>query len=575
MSLLINSQSLSKAFGSQILFKELSLSISTGDRIGLIGPNGAGKSTFLKILAGIEDADQGSLAPKSNLKIGYVPQVSEFPDISPLQVLLENQIEVYFAEMWLTKLGFKGTEVSAATLSGGWKRRLAIAKAMSTEPDILLLDEPTNHLDLEGVLWLEKFLQEEVNTFIAVSHDRSFLQNITNRIVEINPLYPKGLFAIKGSYESFLEKKELFIEGQAQQERSIATKARRESAWLRQNPKARTTKSQSRIDQAEEIFEEHGDIKKRNLQKNVALSFQSSGRETRKLVVAKNIKFGFNDTALFEHLDITLVAGMRLGLLGSNGSGKTTFLKLLAEELEPMQGTIKRADNLKIVYFDQHRTKLPDHITLHEALAPNGDYVFYNNHPIHVNGWCKRFLFSPTQLGMPIGTLSGGERARISIAQLMLKPADLLLLDEPTNDLDIPTLQVLEENLVEFPGAIVLITHDRYMLQEICNTFLALIPGREAKLYQQYSEWERAQEENISVKKSKSSPSTKRGEGRSIKQIEKSISDKEKKLHELNLLLDDSKVVSNAEHLADLCKKIADFEAQIDLLYKELEKCDV
>lgn len=566
-----------KSFGSQRLFQGLSLSIFAGDRLGLIGPNGAGKSTLLKILAGCELPDAGTLAPRKDLRIGYVTQSNDFPDLTPLEILLErlesessipDYQKVNLAETWLSKLGFEGKEGSAKLLSGGWKKRLAIALELLTQPDLLLLDEPTNHLDLEGVLWLEKFLLREVPTFILVSHDRYFLENLTNRITEINTIYPEGLISIEGSYNNFLEKKRLFIDGQYQQERSLATKVRRETDWLRESPKARTTKAQSRIDKAHEILAEHADIKKRNTERKASIQFEASERQTRQLLVAKSVKFSFEHRSLFQNLDLTLSPGTRLGLIGSNGSGKTTFLRLLAGELNPTTGTIKKADPLKIVYFDQHRMQLPLHLTLREALAPDGDYVFFRGNPIHVNGWCKRFLFSPDSLGMPLSTLSGGERARIAIAHLMLQPADLLLLDEPANDLDIATLQTLEENLVDFPGALVLITHDRCMLEKICNSFLAFGTSEQTEMFASLSQWEAAQKKTQKPKKQEVTPKEKvlpQKDKRERERIEKLIAQKEKELSELNNLL------TNPEHsptqLQEICEQIADVQKIIDENY--------
>ncbi len=499
MSLLFSCQSISKSIGLRNLFQDLSLSIFAGDHIGLIGPNGSGKTTLLKIIAGQETSDTGILAPRKGLRIGYVPQTCEFPDKSPLDILIEAQTsgpdyeKERHAQTWLSKFGFKETDRSAARLSGGWKKRLALARELITSPDLLLLDEPTNHLDLEGILWLEKFLAREATTYLLVSHDRYFLQNATNRVVEINKTYPKGLFAIDGNYQHFLAKKQLFLEGQLQTERSIASKARRETEWLRQSPKARTTKSQSRIDDAHEILQELSDVHKRNRQRKADIDFEGTERETRKLLTGKNLGKSLSDRLLFRNLDLTLSPGSRIGLMGPNGSGKTTLLRLLANELAPDQGTIKQADALKIVYFDQHRARLPDTVSLRQALSPNGDFVNFRGQSIHVNGWCQRFLFSPDVLDMPIGKLSGGERARISVAHLMLQPADLLLLDEPTNDLDIPTLETLEEGLIDFPGAVVLITHDRCMLDRICTSVLALGDPNSTEFYADYAQWETAQ----------------------------------------------------------------------------------
>ena len=296
---------------------------------------------------------------------------------------------------------------------------MSIAQELISAPELLLLDEPTNHLDLEGILWLEKFLSREAPTYLLVSHDRYFLQRATNRIIELDRAYPKGVFAIDGDYSEFLSLKESFLAGQLEQERSLASKARRETEWLRQSPKARTSKSKARVGQAHELLQDLSNVQERNRQKRTDIDFSASERETRKLLVANNLSKKVDDRTLFRHLNFILSPGTRIGLMGPNGSGKTTLLRLLAGEISPDQGTIKKADPLQIVYFDQHRTQLPNEITLRQALSPNGDFVLFRGQEVHVNGWCKRFLFSPDLLDMPISKLSGGERARISIAHLM------------------------------------------------------------------------------------------------------------------------------------------------------------
>ncbi|MDN3505143.1 MAG: ABC-F family ATP-binding cassette domain-containing protein [Rhabdochlamydiaceae bacterium] len=575
MSLLLNCKSLEKAYGSQVLFENLSFSIFAGDRIGLIGPNGAGKSTLLKILASEESSDGGEVCPKRDLRIGYVPQSAEYEDESPLNVLLDTlhsethlseHEKLNLVETWLTKLGFRGDEKSAALLSGGWKKRLSIAIAMLNNPDVLMLDEPTNHLDLESIVWLEKFLDKEIKTYIVVSHDRSFLSKATSRIVEINPLYPEGLFSVDGPYPFFLEKKERFIEGQIEQERSIATKVRRETEWLRSTPKARTTKAQSRIDQAKELFDEHSALKMRNKKQRAEISFVGSERQTKKLLVAKNLKLSLGDKLLFENLDISLTSGLRLGLMGPNGCGKTSLLKLFAQELEPDMGTIKRADDLKIVYFDQHRTKLDENITLKEALAPAGEFVHYRGQAIHVNGWCQRFLFPREYLGMSVNKLSGGERARISIARLMLEPADILLLDEPTNDLDIPTLETLEDNLSDFPGAVVLITHDRSMLENMCTQFLALGEPSKCKTYAQYSDWESSRSiKPTTIKKKESKPQESREVRKERNRLEKAIEKRETQVVELEKLMKGQ----DLSKLQDIHTQIEEVRKEIDQLFEK------
>lgn len=583
MSLLLSCQYLSKSFGSRTLFQDLSLSIYHNDKIGLIGLNGCGKSTFLKILAGLESSDSGILSPRRSLKIGYLPQSCEFEDLSPKKILLdtlEKKGDVLeherepLVDMWLSKLGFTNKEPSANLLSGGWKKRLGLAQQLILSPDLLFLDEPTNHLDLEGILWLEKFLKREAPTYLLVSHDRYFLQNVTDRVVEIDSVYPKGMFTVEGTYSEFLTQKESFVEGQLQQERSMATKMRRETDWLRQGAKARTTKSQARIDQAHEIFKEHSQIQARNKKSSAKIDFEATERETRKLLSLKNISKSLGERLLFKNLEFTLSPGSRIGLMGPNGCGKTTLLRILLGELAPDTGTMKRAEGLKVVYFDQHRAQLPSTLSLKEALSPDGDYVSFRGQPIHVNGWCKRFLFSPEILQLPIGLLSGGERARIAIARLILEPADILLLDEPTNDLDIPTLEALEESLIDFPGAVVLITHDRCMLDRICNSILALGKVEETHFYADYNQWQAHQTEKTTTqkneKKEKSAPQKQKLsylEKKEYEGIEEKISQLENEVQILNLRLEDPQVVNDPPALSVVCKEIALVEMKIEQAY--------
>lgn len=589
MTLLLNCQDVSKSFASRTLFEGLSLSIFSNDRIGLIGPNGSGKSTLLKILVGLEKADEGTVSARRGLKVGYVPQSCDFEDITPQEVLLDvlkdseapDYEKELLVETWLSKLKFNLKEPSAARLSGGWKKRLSFAKELIQAPDLLLLDEPTNHLDYEGILWLEKFLVKEAPCYLLVSHDRYFLQNVTNRTIEIDRAYPKGSFSIDGNYAFFLEKKAEFLEAQLEQERSLASKARREVDWLRRSPKARTSKSKARVDEAHELLDELSQVKGRNIQKRAEIEFAASERETRKLIVAKNICKRMGERTLFEHLDFTLSPGTRIGLMGPNGSGKTTLLKMIAGEISLDQGTLKKADGLQIVYFDQHRSQLAETLTLREALSPRGDHVIFRGTPIHVNGWCKRFLFSPDLLDMSISKLSGGERARIAIAHLMLQPADILLLDEPTNDLDIATLETLEDNLIDFPGAVVLITHDRCMLDRLCNSFLALGDPAQTEIFATFDQWENAakpkQPQEKPKEKRAEAPPVKKAklsyqEKREFEQIEPKIALLEEEIKRLNHLLGQDEITQNPQKLSELCTAISLAENQIEQLYLRWEE---
>lgn len=565
---LLGIHSLSKSFGTQTLFNGISFNIVEGDRIGLIGPNGSGKTTFLKILVDKESADEGNLSRKKNLRIGYASQSPEFPPL-PLEELLVQEIPSIDPHEALTrsriilgKLQFTDSLKLASELSGGWKKRLDIGRALIQEPDLLILDEPTNHLDLEGILWLEKFLLKENLTYITVSHDRYFLDQVCSKIIELNPCYPEGLFIVQGTYFQFIEQKKLFLEAQLQRQKGLASVVRREIEWLRRSPKARTTKSQSRVKNAEKLIGELSQIKERNKITKVDINFSSSDRETRKLVVANNLSKSLGNKLLFKGVDITLSPGTRLGIVGKNGTGKTTLLKILAKQLSQDLGTIKYAEDLKLVYFDQHREQLDLNLTLREALSPIGDNVNYRGVNIHVNGWAQKFLFSPDRLELPLRCLSGGERARILIARLMLQPADVLFLDEPTNDLDIQTLEIMEESLNEFNGAVVLISHDRCLMDSVCNVIIGL--GEEKpQFYADYSQWEKFAEskESSSEKVVPQKPKEKI-------QSSKKLSWKEQK--ELDGMVEAiSKVELSIETIE---KKISDLNGGSLELYQELAK---
>ncbi len=520
MTLLLSCQDGSKGYGSQSLFNHLSFGIFQGNKIGLIGPNGAGKSTLLKILARIDHLDTGEVTCRKSLKIGYVPQSSEYPDVKIETIVLDDfhegaSLSLHEKEtavrIILSKLGFKEPSQIASSLSGGWKKRLDIARVLINSPDLILLDEPTNHLDIEGIVWLEKFLKIEPLTFVVTSHDRYFLQNVATQIMELSPQYPNNIFCVQGTYEEFVEKRLEFVRYQLQSERALSNKVRSEVEWLRQSPKARTTKSTARVNQAGELIDQLTDVKNRNRQPKATIAFDASDRQTQKLAVLKNVSKS-QGRLLFSHVNVTIAPGTRLGIVGPNGCGKTTLLKLIAGEIVPDSGTIKYAADLKVVHFDQHRQNINLQDTLRQALSQNNDTVTFQGKNIHVHSWAKRFLFSPDRLDLPVGQLSGGERARIGIARLMLQPADLLLLDEPTNDLDIPTLETLEESLQEFPGAIVLITHDRALLDRLTNQVIGLGIPEQTPLLADYVQWndflKNYQEtQNSTVKKSIPSPS--------------------------------------------------------------------
>ncbi|HWG96540.1 MAG TPA: ABC-F family ATP-binding cassette domain-containing protein, partial [Nitrospira sp.] len=465
-----------------------------------------GKSTLLKILAGLEDPDRGTRSMRRQLRIGYVPQEPSFADQHSVedalsQVLLDEGLDPHEQGARLAKAvslgGFVRSDQSVSTLSGGWKKRLAIARSLILEPDVLLMDEPTNHLDVEGILWLESLLKAEPHAFIVISHDRRFLESVTTRVWELNRRYVNGVFQVNGRYSEFLEQRDAALQAQADYQASLANRVRREVEWLRRGPKARTTKAKARIDSAGRLIDELNDIESRQGNAPAGIDFTASGRKSTQLLVAKGIEKSLGGKLIVSGVDMLLGPRERIGLLGPNGGGKTTVLKLLAGTLEPDSGTITRADRLRVVTFEQHRESLDQQVTLRRAFTPaGGDAVVYQERSVHVVSWAKRFLFRPEQLDLPISRLSGGEQARLLIARLMLQPADLLILDEPTNDLDIPTLDVLEDSLLEFTGALVLVTHDRWLLDRISTRLLALDGMGRAEWFADYVQWEAAQVRN-------------------------------------------------------------------------------
>jgi ATP-binding cassette subfamily F protein uup len=500
VALLLSCQSIGKSFGAKPLFENISFGISEGDSVGLVGPNGAGKSTLLRILAGLTDADDGVISARKLLRLGYVAQLWEGPgdatiqqaiDSAPAAAHLDAPERIARTHEILGRAGFADRSVRVASLSGGWRKRLAIALELLKDPELLILDEPTNHLDLEGILWLEKLLMAAPFASLIVSHDRYFLENVATRMMEINRAYPDGLLAVNGNYSEFLVKKDEFLHAQAKHQESLENQVKREIEWLRRGPKARTTKSKARIDSAGRLIEELSDVSARSVKRSAQIDFSATDRRTKRLIEGERIGKSLGGRELFRDLSFVLAPGTRMGLLGPNGSGKSTLLRIITAEMQPDAGELKRADRVQIVYFDQNRELLNPAVPLRKALAPDGDSVIYRDRPIHVAAWASRFLFRSEQLDVAVGRLSGGEQARVAIARLMLQSADVLLLDEPTNDLDIPTLEVLEDSLLEFPGALVLVSHDRYLLDRVSTQILGLDGGGGSALYADCEQWER------------------------------------------------------------------------------------
>jgi len=585
-TILVNCHAISKSYTIHPLFSSISLSFSEGERMGLIGPNGSGKSTLLKILAGLESQDSGMVTPRRDARLVYLPQADHFdPDKTVEQTLIAalsgaagDAEGLQRIRETASQMEFSRTDQLVGTLSGGWRKRLAIARALIQQPDLLLLDEPTNHLDLDGILWLERLLKSPAFAFVLVSHDRYFLENVTNRIVELNRLYPEGYLRVEGNYSTFIERREAFTRAQDQQQEILSNKVRREIEWLRRGPKARSTKAKYRIDSAHELQDELSAVRARNAQNRVAeIEFDATGRKTKKLLQAKRITLERGGRRLFANLDVTLSPGSCLGIMGRNGSGKSSLMHLLHGDLAPDSGEIERAVGAKIVLFDQKREQLDQNQTLKEALCPSADMVMFRGRPLHVVSWAKRFLFAPGQLTLPVSRLSGGEKARLLIARLMLRSADILLLDEPTNDIDIPTLEVLEESLREFPGAIVLITHDRLLLGNLSDRLLFLDGQGRAEYFADYDQWLSAEAMAAAPAASgKKSAKPRKDKARKLpykeqselNRMEQTIEKAEAEAAAIREQLEDPAIMSDAERLGKLYAQLTEAEGNVRRIYQ-------
>jgi ATP-binding cassette subfamily F protein uup len=606
MSTLISLDSVSHRIGSKQLFEGLSLNIGAGARLGICGPNGSGKSTLLGILAGTIIPDDGRVVQRRDISVAYVPQKDTFHDsLSISETLLQRLEEQAIqsipqkkfdrqeaeqkVQSLLLQVGFVDFSQPTAVLSGGWRKRLSIALALAVEPDVLFLDEPTNHLDLAGLLWLQDLLNNASFAWALVSHDRYFLEHTITQVLEIAPCFAGGAFFAKCGYSQFLERRENFLEQEEQRISSLANKVRNELEWASRSPKARSTKSGHRLREASRLEQELQERRSRLQVEECKVSFSKSDRETKELVKFINVAFGFGDQLLLRRENFTVFSRSCLGILGTNGQGKSTLLKLIGGALEPTTGKVKQADFLRVVYFDQLRHALDMNASLRYALGDGNDQVPYQGKFVHIIGWARRFGFHPDELDKLVSQLSGGEQARLLLAKLATQEADLLILDEPTNDLDIPMLEALELMLLEFEGASVLVTHDRYMLNKVCSHFLGFTQDQGLVPFAEYEQWEATliKPTNRTPAEAAATLSTPKqteepkpiGAGkksfqykRSCDQIERKIQKAEKNLADIQVLSTDPAAHKDHQASALLAARLAAASAEVEELYREWEK---
>ncbi len=537
---ILSIENLSKTYGSKELFNSINLGINDTDKIGLIGKNGEGKTTFLKIIAGIEEADSGDIIKNSKITVEYLPQNIEFvrggkvleqvfrgnsENMKTLRdyenALAEENIDnekiMRLTEkmdrdnVWeleseaksvLTKLGITDFSKNIEELSGGQKRRVALASALINTADLLILDEPTNHLDNKTIEWLEEYLKNRKGALLMVTHDRYFLDRVTNRIIELENA---NLYSYEGNYNYYVEKKADREERELATERKRKSLYRQELAWMRQGIKARGTRQKARIERFEDLRDNKLEINDNNI--DISVSGQRLGN---KIIEAKNIAKTYNDKAIIDDFTYTVLRNDRIGILGENGAGKTTLMNMLTGKIEPDSGTVEMGETVKLAYFSQESTEMDTKLRAIEYIKEGGEYIETDDgSKITAAQMMERFMFNGKEQYTEIEKLSGGERRRLYLLRILMTGPNVLILDEPTNDLDINTLTILEDYIDEFPGPVIIVSHDRYLLDKLVEKVFHVEDGKATEYPGSYSLFRRkmeereALEEKVEVKEEK------------------------------------------------------------------------
>jgi len=507
---LLRLSNVSIAFGTHALLENAEFQLDPGERVGLLGRNGEGKSTLMKIIAGSIHADHGEIWRQPELRLAWLEQAPELPEgatiydavagglgelgqwitryhelsltmdyedekalneLGDLQHELETHNGWHFqqrVETILSKLDLPG-ELPVDGLSGGWKRRVALARALVIDPEVLLLDEPTNHLDFESITWLEEQVLNFQGAVLFVTHDRSFLQKLATRIVDLDR---GNLVSWQGTYDDYLARKAAALEDEANQNAEFDKKLADEEVWIRQGVKARRTRNEGRVRALEKLRNERA--QRRNQQGTSKLALERGDQSGKKVIEVDNISFSYGDTPIIKNFSTLIQRGDKIGLIGANGAGKSTLLKLLLKQLEPDTGVVEQGTKLEIAYFDQLRDQLDPNMSVADTVADGNDYVEIAGNKRHVMSYLGDFLFAPARARSPVRSLSGGEKNRLLLARLFTRPANLIVMDEPTNDLDLETLELLEEKLVNYDGTLLLVSHDRAFLDNVVTSVFVL-----------------------------------------------------------------------------------------------------
>ena len=580
----------SLAFGGPQLLDNISLQIESGDRICLLGRNGAGKSTLMHLINNDLPPDSGKIIRKQAVTTAYVPQ--EFPLLWTgtirhylQQILVAKQLESHAAdiriELTLTQMNLD-PEAELSTLSGGLKRRALLAAALVQDPDLLLLDEPTNHLDINAICWLESFLLRLRKTLIFVSHDRTFARNLANRIVELDRGQVQDY---RCHYDTYLERRQDALNSEEKSWTRFDQKLAEEEIWIRKGIKARRTRNMGRVRELQKLREERRQRRERT--GKVRIQLDEASRSGKMVMETKKLNFKYGDNTIIDSLNLRILRGDRIGLIGPNGSGKTTLLKILTEQLLPTSGTLRHGTNLQIAYFDQLREQLDEDKSVKQNIAGNQDQVLIHGKPRHIYGYLQDFLFTPERARTPVRVLSGGEKNRLLLAKLFTQPANLLIMDEPTNDLDMETLDLLEELLLDYQGTVLLVSHDRSFLNNVVTSSLIFAGnGQVEEIIGGYDDWLETQSTtSAQPKKEKAKPAQRKERPRKIsfkekkelEELPKRIDALESEQTEIHQQMSDPKIykAGNGSLISGLKERLQTIEIEVEKAYQrwnELEQ---